>query len=315
MILARWILFIGLVWMGGCVTVRWLLAASGDDSRLQRRLAGLGLLATAVTFAALLGLGVLQLLEFRDPFAPLHSEAALLFLRTSWGHAWIGAAVGLGAVVAALGLVRGRAGGSTAGEEGRVEGAEVPVGDAGNPTSAPWLLATVLAMALAFFPAFTGHAVGTEDLAAMAVLADGVHVLAAGAWIGSLGVMMVLVVPSRARSRREELLPSLLARFSATALASAGALAVTGIFASWLHLPSVSALSGSAYGRLLLLKLVLVGVVLVLGFRNWRRWRRSLRNRGVPEVDRGPILVELVTAHLVLAVTAVLVGTAPPVGP
>lgn len=309
MTLARWILFTGLVWMVGCVTVRWLLAGSGSDLRLQRRLAGWGLFAAGLTIAGLLALGVGQLLEFRDPFAPLRSEAALLFLRTSWGHAWIGAAVALSVVATALGLTR-------RGGNRSVSDAEVPTADGSDLRSRiAWLGATVLAMALAFFPAFTGHAMGTEGITPLAVLADGVHVLAAGAWIGSLGVMMVLVIRSGAGSESRGLLPGLLPRFSATALASVGALAVTGVFASWLHVPGFAALVDSGYGRLLLLKLALVAVVLLLGFRNWMRWRRSLRDRGAPVVDRGPILVELVAAHLVLAVTAVLVGTAPPTLP
>ncbi|MDX1568603.1 MAG: hypothetical protein R3223_12430, partial [Longimicrobiales bacterium] len=226
MILARWILFTGLVWMGGCVTVRWLLAGSRgvdrtaseagpgragpvrDDpaatarrKRLEGRLARWGFFAAGLTFAGVLTLGVAQLLEFRDPFAPLRSEAALLFLRTSWGQAWIAAVVGLCSAMAAFGLVRGRG---------------------------SWVLVTVLVVALAFFPALTGHAVGTEELTVLAVLADGAHVLAAGAWIGSLGVIMLLAIPSRAAHPDGEVLPELLPRFSATALISAGVLALTG---------------------------------------------------------------------------------------
>ena len=178
-----------------------------------------------------------------------------------------------------------------------------------------WILVTALVLGLTFFPAFVGHAIGSERLTALAVAADGLHVLAAGTWLGSLGVMLVLFFyPGFAgtdRSALGELVPG----FSAVALGSAAILVSTGLFASWLHLPSASALVGSGYGLLLLAKLTVVASVAGLGYVSWRRWQRSLRDRGTAEIHPRLALTELIIAHVVLALTAALVGTAPPGGP
>jgi len=175
---------------------------------------------------------------------------------------------------------------------------------------------TGLIVALAAFPAFVGHAIGSERLTALAVVADGLHVLAAGAWLGSLGVIVLVFIFLRGPGAGGNSPPGdLVPRFSAVALGSAAVLATTGLFASWLHLPSASALLESGYGRLLLLKLAVVGSVAAFGFGNWRRWVRSLRIRSTPELHSRWALLEMTVAHIVLAVTAVLVGTAPPDGP
>lgn len=277
--------------MTGSVTVRWLLA--GSDSR-DSALGGPGLLGAVVAVVGMVALGVGQLLAFRDPFAPLAGEAELLFLGTSWGHAWTVALAGCLVAAVHFLLLRRR-------DDPR---------EGGSPVL--WVGATAVVATLSWFPSFVGHAAGSERLPALAMVSDGVHVLAAGAWLGSLGVMLLLFFLPRLGFGEAAAPADLVPKFSAVALGSGATLVTTGLFASWLHLSSVADLLGSGYGRLLLLKLAVVCLVAILGFGNWRRWRRSVREGGPAEIHPHWALAELVVAHVVLAVTAFLVGTAPP---
>lgn len=292
MSVARWLLFTALVEMIGCVGVRWLLAgidADEDDPRqaLEERIARWGLIFAVLGVLGMLGLGVGQLLAFRDPFAPIRDEASLLFLRTDWGRTWFEGLTLLLLVTWLFAALRRRTGG------GR-----------------PWWPPITLGVAvLAFFPSMTGHAVGSDRLTVLAVAADGLHVLAAGAWIGGLTLMLALFGPTgRGRARARVLLPALLPRFSNVAVASASTLMVTGLFAAWLHVPTWGALLDSGYGRLLVAKVVLVLVVAALGGLSWRAWTRRRRmdeSLAMPS----SAMVELLVAQAVLAVTAVLVAT------
>ncbi|MSR23096.1 MAG: hypothetical protein EXR92_06105 [Gemmatimonadetes bacterium] len=300
---ARWLLFAALTWMVGCVTFRWVLSGPSvgrADSRgarqlLEAQLAGLGLIGGVVGLAGLVGIGVGQLLQFRDPYSPILDEARLL-LRTNWGTAWKAGLVGctltaIGFRVASRPRILDRA-----------------------PMA--WLFPTVVAGALSFFPSFTGHAIGSSRLTWLAVALDGAHVIAAGSWIGTLGVMVVLHLRTRSGAPPvRSLLSAAVPRFSKVALASAATLAVSGLFASWLHLPSAGSLLSSAYGRLLLAKVVVVLIVAALGRANWRSWMRRVRAGEEPELSLRSAVPELILAQIVLVVTAVFVGTAPPTTP
>ena len=146
------------------------------------------------------------------------------------------------------------------------------------------------------------------------MLADGLHVLSAGGWIGTLLVMVLVGVPlflGREESRRADA-ASLFGAFSPLALTFATILTLTGVYAAWMHLPEVSDLWSSAYGQTLLVKLGAVVLVLAAGAHNWRRSRPAAERRA----DLGPLrraaTAELAMAAIVLAVTAALVATPPP---
>jgi putative copper export protein len=82
---------------------------------------------------------------------------------------------------------------------------------------------------------------------------------------------------------------------------------VTGIVNSLFHLGALSQLWHTWYGRMLVLKLLLLAVVALLGYVNWRRvlpvagtveGTRRLRRNAALELGNG-IVVILVTAALV----------------
>ncbi|MFI6467307.1 copper resistance CopC/CopD family protein [Streptomyces sp. NPDC050538] len=122
----------------------------------------------------------------------------------------------------------------------------------------------VLAVGLALTWASAEHAsAGIQVPVAMtsAVL----HLLAMSVWLGGLTALLTVLY----RSPTLDAAP--VARFSRLAFASVTVLVVTGIYQSWRGLGSWNALTGTSYGRILLVKLG--AVVLLLAVAGWsRRW-------------------------------------------
>jgi copper transport protein len=184
---------------------------------------------------------------------------------------------------------------------------------AGAPTAA-YLSVCVLV----FFPALSGHAVALDRFGALPIVADAVHVLSAGGWLGTLLVIMLVGVPNAVRSdglHPERVISVLVNAFSPAALVFAGLAVVTGGFAAWMHLGNFAELWLSDYGRTLLLKLAVVSLVALTGGYNWRRVRPALgTNQGTRRLTLSAS-TELVVAAVVIVITAVLVATPPPSGP
>ncbi|MDC0772401.1 copper resistance CopC/CopD family protein [Streptomyces sp. HD] len=90
----------------------------------------------------------------------------------------------------------------------------------------------------------------------LAMTSSALHLLATAVWLGGLAALLVTLYRAR-------LTPAVVTRFSRLAFASVTVLAVTGVYQSWRGLGSWAAVTGTTYGRLLLLKLA--AVVLLLG--------------------------------------------------
>ncbi|GAA2486532.1 copper resistance CopC/CopD family protein [Streptomyces gobitricini] len=127
---------------------------------------------------------------------------------------------------------------------------------------------TVVAAGIAGTWALSEHAsAGLQPGIAMPV--DILHLLAMAAWLGGLAALLVALY------REPSIERSAVRRFSRVAFGSVAVLAVTGIYQSWRQVGSWSALTGTAYGRLLLLKVGLVGVLVGVAWFS-RRWTRRL---------------------------------------
>ena len=88
--------------------------------------------------------------------------------------------------------------------------------------------------------------------------ADWLHVTAASLWMGGLlGFPILLIGPLRAMpaETRTKLLGRTVRRFSKVATIAVMALIATGLYAALLHMPSLSALADTPYGRALAMKL------------------------------------------------------------
>ncbi|MGQ0648268.1 MAG: copper resistance D family protein [Gemmatimonadaceae bacterium] len=166
-------------------------------------------------------------------------------------------------------------------------------------------VATALVVSIAGAPAFMGHANSAPKLTVPAVLADIAHLLAAGVWIGTLVVMVVVALPGA----DGESAGALVRVFSPWALTGASTLGATGLFASWLHVREWPLLWGSPYGRILCLKLILVLIVVGVGAINWKRMAPRLSHPGGVSQLRTAARAELWMAAFVFAVTAILVAT------
>jgi putative copper resistance protein D len=289
-----WLLFASLLLVTGSVVARLLVIHDSGhpvtpNDWVEREAARVGRLGSNALPVVLLLVLVRQILEFRDPFAPLAEDVGLL-LGTSWGTAWLWTLVWS---VIAAGSFRLASAGRSVG----------------------WWVAAAATVALASFPAATGHAGGGDGtMRWLTLAADILHVLAAGAWMGGLAV--VLSIERRWRHIREvdspeSLLPLLVPRFSSVAIASVALLIGTGTVASWIHLPGVGALWSTGYGRLLVLKVALVLTLLGLGAVNWRRLTPVLSTPAGPPAMRRSAAAELTVAMMVLFVTAMLVRMSP----
>jgi uncharacterized membrane protein len=95
------------------------------------------------------------------------------------------------------------------------------------------------------------------------------HLLAATLWVGGMLFLVVVLVPQMGEivlrpEQRVELVGKVGERFSQAGWLSVGVLAVTGTVMALSRIPSWGAFFGTVYGRVLALKLVLVGTMVLL---------------------------------------------------
>lgn len=128
------------------------------------------------------------------------------------------------------------------------------------------------------------------------------HVLVAGAWLGTVGVIAF----ATAGRRQVDSLSAFIARFSPWALICSAVAGVSGLVLAVTYAASVAALVDTAYGRWLVAKLAAVAAVAACGFANWRRTTSGRP----PHV--GWLRGEALAAALVAMVTALLSETEHP---
>ncbi|MET9884623.1 copper resistance protein CopC [Streptomyces sp. NPDC006430] len=123
---------------------------------------------------------------------------------------------------------------------------------------------TVVAGGIAATWALSEHA-STGIQPGIAMPADILHLLAVAAWLGGLTALLIALhkVPDIEREAVQ--------RFSRVAFVSVLVLAVTGVYQSWRQVGSWSALTGTSYGQLLLVKVGLVAVLIGIAYvsRSW----------------------------------------------
>lgn len=172
--------------------------------------------------------------------------------------------------------------------------------------------------------AWNGHGAMDEGAAGWAhLLADMVHLLAAGAWAGALVALILLVARPAARATPEYLVLAhrALHGFSSTGTLVMGLLVATGLVSGWLLVGpgNLAALPGSLYGRLLLAKLALFGVMLGLASANRFRLTPAFAAalyagdaRAALKALRRSLSVEAACVALILALVAWLGTLEPP---
>ena len=289
---ARFLGFVGTLLVVGAAAFRFGVARTIGPSVPFLAADGLHRAARLGAASGLLLLGALplklfaQARSFLESGEPLTRELLGAVLGTAWGKGWKAQAVAGILVVAGFTAARLR------------------------PWPG-WLLAGLAATAVVLAAPLTGHAVGSDRGGAWGFPLNALHVLAGGAWLGTLAVVLVAGLPA---TRRDGLVDpgtvaNLIHAFSPIALFSACIAILAGSVLGFLYLEgSIAALFASRYGRTLLLKLGALAGVLSLGAYNWRIQRRRLDGmQGVAGLQR-TAAAELTLGGILLAVTAVLVA-------
>ncbi|MEZ4414501.1 MAG: CopD family protein [Gemmatimonadota bacterium] len=285
----RWMFLLGTMLMIGIVAFRWSVvapsASRGETALAEAARRGLRGIGWAAILMALAGAGVRAYVQLASTRV---GPAAVLF-QSPWGWGWW-----LGVAAALL------------------FGTGLQLATRTSTGRPGWLLASVGALAAGAAPALAGHAWGYEGaLRPWVVVADVLHVLAAGTWMGSLAVLALVALPLLHRARdadgRVAVLPLWVAGFSRVALAAVAVMAISGGFNAWTRLGSFGALTASEYGRTLLIKLAVLAGAGALGFYNWRVVKPALSETPRTSLLRIPALLELALALGVLLVTSALV--------
>jgi putative copper resistance protein D len=179
-----------------------------------------------------------------------------------------------------------------------------------------WGGALVAAGALVASGAWLAHAVSRLEGAESLMVATVLHQLAAAAWIGGtlhLTVAWRLLKPDRECS---EIWPLLLARFSPMAMAAVALLLVAGMFLAQHYIGGTGGLFGTAYGTMLVTKVVLLCAALVLGGLNSllvRRWRRRGGTTALTSLVPPFIETEMAIGLVVFLAAAALTSQPPAV--
>ena len=190
-------------------------------------------------------------------------------------------------------------------------------------STADWLAWRIEAAALTAIgvglAAWAGHAVGVDPGSALPAVVNAVHLVGVGAWLGALPALGILLRATATEAGADSRPFAVIAarRFSALALAVMIAIVVTGLWNAWNEVNGVPELVGTPYGRLVLLKVVLL--IPVLALAGWNRSRLLPRlsgdgaSVGRPAMRRlsAFVVAEAVVGMGLVAVAAVLAATPP----
>lgn len=272
--------------VGGTVFVLWVLAGADRDpvlASLRRRAMGLvaaGAAAIGVCQGLLL---VIQLSTLAEGASwPIREFAATAYFRASVLRLLAAATLAATAAV-------------------------------GRRGDGPWLQTVFLAGlsgVLVACSAWISHAAGRLQHRETLLVLDTVHQFAAAVWVGGLVHLTVAAYGGGGRPWPLRVL----ARFSGVALAAVGVLVVGGSGLSLLYIDSLGGMIGTAYGLMVLTKVLLLAGLLALGAANFLAVRRlgAGSQVAVPRV-RSFVEVEMALGLTVLFVAASLTSLPPAV--
>ncbi len=296
-VMIRWMQFIAILVLTGAVAFKVVVLGlfQNNGQPNASMLEDASLRAANIGFHAALALGLVVLLRLVAQSYAMHGPGSgfapavmwAMIGRTTWGWGWL--LQFLATTVAIAGFSSARR----------------------DPTRG-WNIAAVGAVLGAFAPALSGHAASAPVLKPLVIFADGIHILGASGWLGSLLVLLVAGIPAAMRLDMDDRGPAvadLVSVYSPTALVFAGVTVLAGVFSGWIHLGTISALWQTDYGDTLLVKLAVLGIVIATAAYNFLYVRPRLgKVEGVLNIRRSAT-IEVTVAVVVLLVTAVLVAT------
>jgi copper transport protein len=281
---ARWALFAVIALLIGPLVVRLVVLRGPVPEMLERRVhlvsvaAAFLVIDVGITAFVLRASNALQLPIADLPYGDLQPFAE----KTRFGVAFLVMTVGFGIVAAIL-----------------------LVGWVFDRLELRWP-ALVLSLALISGLSLSGHQATEPNSSWHSQLADWVHLVAASIWVGGVAALAFLVWPLAPALRRRAFLG-----FARLAVALVGVMVLAGGYLALVRLAEPSDLWETQYGRLLLLKLAIVGLALTWGAAHHFFVRPRLEAGDDPDV--GPSLVgEATVAFAVLLAAAILTNVSPP---
>jgi copper transport protein len=295
--LARWLEFASLLAAIGVVAfvlgIIGRIGTLGDTAvhAMQRRARNLGIVAAA----SLAVMSLLRLLAESRVVAGTEAlvdfdTAARIAFTSSWGWGWTVAMLGTGLALAGFIMAAGR-------------------------VASGWRTAAAGVVIAAVGPALTGHAIGSGNLAPVAVLADYVHVMAAGLWLGTLLSIAVAALPvamKRPEGDRAPAVAALISAFHPFGVWGVSLLVGSGVVSALIRVRTFSALTTTNYGELLLFKVYIFLFAGVIGAYNFMRLLPRIRRGSDARRFRTFSTIELAIGLTALALTAILVATGSP---
>jgi len=282
--LARWLLFAALALVIGPLVVRLIVLRGPVPDALERRF---HLVATVAAFAVVnVGIVAFVLRASNALQLPLpdllYGDLQPFAEKTRFGIAFLVLTVGFG-VVATLLLFAW-------------------VADLRSLRAPALALSVVLASGISL----SGHQATLPNSSWASELADWLHLVSAGIWVGGLAALAFVVWSSAPALRARAFLG-----FARLAVVLVGVMVLAGVYLAVVRLPDLSALWESHYGRLLLLKLAIVSLALSWGALHHFVIRPRLQAGEQPRV-RPSLIGETVVALTVLLAAAVLTNATPP---
>lgn len=159
----------------------------------------------------------------------------------------------------------------------------------------------------------SGHAANAGDFS-LPEISDWLHLMAASIWGGGLITLSLAVFPSifRLPGERRKYIADIAVRFSGLAGVALFAIVITAAYNGWTEVGSFRALRETAYGKIILLKIMLLAVLVILAASNrYLSIPRITRSTSSREENGATVtgLVRKVGAEAVL-IAALLVCTA-----
>jgi putative copper export protein len=289
---ARWIVYLGVIGLVGAATFQGIVHLrlarqfpGATPSILARVRAAAFLAALFLVFGEALKL-LGQLRSFVEPGEALTREIFdLVVFESSWGHSWQLQAVAAGVTLLVVLLVR-----------------------------STWVLIP-LALITAGLAPLTGHAIENPWGANVGVFLHGLHQLGGGAWIGTL---FLVIAAGYGGSRelpdaeRHPFIAALVHAYSPIALAGVATAVLAGLVLAFGYLDPLNTLWSTGYGRMLIIKILLLGGTAAIGAYNWRLVRPRLGGEASSRRLYRSATAELIIGSLLLGATAILVALPAP---
>src|SRR5436190_6587382 len=156
-----------------------------------------------------------------------------------------------------------------------------------------WEVSIAAGSFLLLAEAFSSHGAAIQEANVgqfpLPVISDWLHLVTASAWVGGLGYFVFALFPAFRTAgfspeERRAFLGKSVPRFSLLAILSVATLAITGTYNLVLHSTDLSAILGSQYGQVLVIKHILLIALIVLGAINLLRLTPRLRKQ-LPEAS------------------------------